>query len=58
VDIDNVLLYRNEFFYRRLRFFILVQDAVHVKPYSNGAAALLVFVCSNTGAVAPSYVVD
>jgi hypothetical protein len=37
--------------------FILVWDAVHAKPYSSGAAAL-VFVCSITGAVAPSYEVD
>jgi len=30
---------------------------VRAKPYSSGAAAL-VFVCSITGAVAPSYEVD
>ena len=30
---------------------------VHANPYSSGAAAL-VFVCSITGAVAPSYEVD
>ena len=37
--------------------FILVRGAVHAKPYSSGAAAL-VFVCSITGVVAPSYEVD
>ena len=37
--------------------FILVRGAVHANPYSSGATAL-VFVCSITGAVAPSYVVD
>ena len=37
--------------------FILVRGAVRAKPYSSGAAAL-VFVCSITGAVAPSYEVD
>jgi hypothetical protein len=37
--------------------FILVWGAVRAKPYSSGAAAL-VFVCSITGAVAPSYEVD
>jgi hypothetical protein len=37
--------------------FILVRGIVRAKPYSNGAAAL-VFVCSITGAVAPSYEVD
>ena len=36
--------------------FILV-GAVCAKPYYSGAAAL-VFECSITGAVAPSYVVD
>ena len=30
---------------------------VHANPYSSGAAAL-VFVCSITGAIAPSYEVD
>ena len=39
------------------RRFILVRGAVCAKPYSNGAAAL-VFVCSITGDVAPSYEVD
>ena len=38
--------------------FILVWGVVHAKPYSSGAAALLVFVCSITGTVAPSYEVD
>ena len=38
--------------------FILVWGMVHAKPYSSGAAALLVFVCSITGAVTPSYMVD
>jgi hypothetical protein len=37
--------------------FILVRGARHAKPYSSGAAAL-VFICSITGAVAPSYEVD
>ena len=37
--------------------FILVRGAVRAKPYSSGVAAL-VFVCSITGAVAPSYEVD
>jgi hypothetical protein len=37
--------------------FILVQGTVCAKPYSSGAAAL-VFVCSITGAIAPSYEVD
>ena len=37
--------------------FILVRGAVRAKPYSSGAAAL-VFICSITGAVAPSYEVD
>ena len=37
--------------------FILVRGMVRAKPYSSGAAAL-VFVCSITGAVAPSYEVD
>jgi hypothetical protein len=37
--------------------FILVQGMVHANPYSSGAAAL-VFVCSITGAIAPSYEVD
>ena len=37
--------------------FILVQGAVRANPYSSGAAAL-VFVCSITGAIAPSYEVD
>jgi hypothetical protein len=37
--------------------FILVQGAVRAKPYSSGAATL-VFICSITGVVAPSYEVD
>ena len=37
--------------------FILVQGAVRANPYSSDAAAL-VFVCSITGAIAPSYEVD
>ena len=37
--------------------FILVRGMVRAKPYSSGAAAL-VFVCSITGAIAPSYEVD
>jgi hypothetical protein len=37
--------------------FILVRGAVRAKPYSSGAAAL-VFICSITGDVAPSYKVD
>ena len=37
--------------------FILVRGVVHANPYSNGATAL-VFVCSITGVVAPSYEVD
>ena len=37
--------------------FILVRDVVHANPYSSGAAAL-VFICSITRAVAPSYEVD
>jgi hypothetical protein len=37
--------------------FILVWGTVHAKPYSSGVAAL-VFVCSITGVVAPSYKVD
>ena len=37
--------------------FILVQAMVRAKPYSSGAAAL-VFVCSITVVVAPSYGVD
>ena len=37
--------------------FILVRGVVHANPYSSGVAAL-VFVCSITGAVAPSYEVD
>ena len=37
--------------------FILVRGAVRAKPYSSGATAL-VFVCSITGVVAPSYEVD
>jgi hypothetical protein len=37
--------------------FILVRGAVHAKPYSSGAAAL-VFICLIIGAVAPSYEVD
>ena len=36
---------------------ILVRDVVRANPYSSGAAAL-VFVCSITGVVAPSYEVD
>jgi hypothetical protein len=37
--------------------FILVRGVGHAKSYSSGATAL-VFVCSVTGAVAPSYEVD
>jgi hypothetical protein len=37
--------------------FILVRGAVRAKPYSSGAATL-VFICSITGDVAPSYKVD
>ena len=37
--------------------FIPIQGAVRANPYSSGAAAL-VFVCSITGAIAPSYEVD
>ena len=37
--------------------FILVRGAVRAKPYSSGATAL-VFVCSITEVVAPSYEVD
>jgi hypothetical protein len=37
--------------------FLLVWGTVRAKPYSSDAAAL-VFVCSITGAVAPSYEVD
>ena len=37
--------------------FILVRGAVCAKPYSCGAATL-VFICSITGDVAPSYEVD
>ena len=37
--------------------FILVQGVVHANPYSSGAAAL-VFICSITETVAPSYEVD
>ena len=37
--------------------FILVRSAVRANTYSSGAAAL-VFVCSITGVVAPSYEVD
>ena len=37
--------------------FILVRGMVHANPYSSGATAL-VFVCTITGAVAPSYEVD
>ena len=37
--------------------FILAQGAVRAKPYSSGAVAL-VFICSNTGVIAPSYEVD
>ena len=37
--------------------FILVWGTVRANPYSSGAAAL-VFVCSITGVVALSYVVD
>ena len=40
-----------------IRRFILVPGVVHAKPYSSGAVAL-VFICSITGAVAPSYEVD
>ena len=41
----------------RAHRFILVRGMVHANPYSSGVAAL-VFVCSITGAVAPSYEVD
>ena len=41
----------------RTQRFILVRGAVRTNPYSSGVAAL-VFVCSITGAVAPSYLVD
>jgi hypothetical protein len=34
--------------------FILIQGAVCAKPNSNGVAALI-FVCTITGVVAPSY---
>ena len=37
--------------------FILVRGVVHANPYSSGAVAL-VFVCSITEDVAPSYEVD
>ena len=37
--------------------FILVQGTVRANPYFSGAVAL-VFVCSITGVVAPSYEVD
>jgi hypothetical protein len=37
--------------------FILVRGAVRAKPYSSGAAAL-VFICSITRDVSPSYEVD
>ena len=37
--------------------FILVRGVVHANLYSSGAAAL-VFVCSITGSVAPSYEID
>ena len=37
--------------------FILVQGAMRAKPYSSGVVALI-FVCSITGVVAPSYKVD
>ena len=37
--------------------FILVRGVVHANPYSSGAA-ILVFVCSITGDLAPSYEVD
>ena len=37
--------------------FILVRSTVHANPYFSGASAL-VFICSITGAVAPSYEVD
>ena len=37
--------------------FIPVRGTVRAKPYFSGAAAL-VFVCSITGAIAPSYEVD
>jgi hypothetical protein len=37
--------------------FILVRGMWHAKPYSGGAAAL-VFICSVTVVVAPSYEVD
>ena len=37
--------------------FILVRGAICANPYSSGAVAL-VFVCSITGVVAPSYEVD
>ena len=37
--------------------FILVWGAGRTKPYSSGTIALI-FVCSITGAIAPSYEVD
>jgi hypothetical protein len=37
--------------------FILVRGTVRANPYSSGVVAL-VFVCSITGAIAPSYIVD
>ena len=37
--------------------FILVRGVVHANPYSSGAAAL-VFICSITRVVVPSYKVD
>jgi len=37
--------------------FILVRGVVHANPYSSGAATL-VFVCSITEVIAPSYEVD
>ena len=39
------------------QIFILVRGVVHANPYSSGATTL-VFVCSITGDVAPSYEVD
>jgi hypothetical protein len=37
--------------------FILVRGTMRTNPYSSGAATF-VFICSITGAIAPSYIVD
>jgi hypothetical protein len=44
---------RNQMVGHETQTFILVWGVVHANPYSSGVAAL-VFVCSNTGVVAPS----